>query len=389
MRLAFPEAVSVKFLTNLGLYLHIPFCKKKCRYCDFYSACSDEGMIDRYTEALIKKIKQWGGEISRPIDTVYLGGGTPSLLAHRLPDVLNAVKESFEVTENCETTLELNPSGNTQEILSNAKRAGVNRLSIGLQSGNDAELELLGRTHSFKEGVETFKTARNMGFSNISLDLMIGLPHSGENDNLKESLEKIISLNPEHISAYILKIEEKTAFYKDADSLNLPDDDSVAKQYLYMSEILEKNGYSHYEISNFAKIGFESRHNLKYWLLEDYLGIGPSAHSFYNGKRFYYPRDIKAFMSGNIPVADGKGGDLEEYIMLRLRLKEGFSSADAEKKYNIKLPNSFYDKCKSFEKAGLLEIKSDRYSLTNNGFLLSNSIISELLEEIGEVYENS
>ncbi len=388
MRLAFPEAVSVKFLTDLGLYLHIPFCKKKCRYCDFYSACTDEGMIDRYTEALIEKTKQWGGKISRPIDTVYLGGGTPSMLAHRLPDVLNAVRESFKVIENCEITLELNPSGEVEEILNYAKKAGVNRLSIGLQSGNDTELELLGRTHSFIDGAKTFKTARDMGFSNISVDLMIGLPHSGENNNLTETLKKIANLNPEHISAYILKIEERTAFYKTADTLNLPDDDEVSKQYLYMSEFLEKNGYSHYEISNFAKKGFESRHNLKYWLLEDYLGIGPSAHSFYEGERFYYPRDIKAFIGGNAHVSDGNGGDIEEYIMLRLRLKEGFKPIETEKRYNIKIPKGFYDKCKSFEKAGLMEIREDRYSLTNNGFLLSNSIITELLEEIGEVYEN-
>ncbi len=346
-------------------------------------------MIDRYTEALIEKIKQWGGKISRPIDTIYLGGGTPSLLAHRLPEVMNNVRESFKVTDNCEITLELNPSGRVEEILDYAKKAGVNRLSLGLQSGNDAELELLGRTHTFNDGAETFKTARNMGFSNISVDLMIGLPFSGKNNNLTESLIKIIDLSPEHISAYILKIEEKTAFYKDADALNLPNDDEVSNQYLYMSEFLEKNGYSHYEISNFAKKGFESRHNLKYWLLEDYLGIGPSAHSFLEGKRFYYPRDIKAFIGGNAPVSDGNGGDIEEYIMLRLRLKEGFKPSEAEKRYNIKIPKGFYDKCKSFEKVGLMEIKDDRYFLTNNGFLLSNSIISELLEEIGEVYENS
>lgn len=384
MLLAFPEAVSVKFLTNAGLYLHIPFCRKKCRYCDFYSACSESTVIDRYTQALIESIKQWGGKISRPIDTIYLGGGTPSLLSHRLIDVITAVKASFDVQKDSEITLEINPSGDSREILEYAKTAGINRLSIGIQSADEKELELLGRAHSFFDAIATVEYARALGFDNISVDLMIGLPQSGRNSNLRESLDKITALKPQHISAYILKLESGTVFYKEKENLDLPDDDEVSRQYLFMCDYLEKKGYSHYEISNFAKKGYESRHNLKYWLLEDYLGIGPSAHSFLDGKRFYYPRDLKGFIEGNEPIGDGSGGDEAEYIMLGLRLLKGIDPKEYFGLFKKELPEGFFKKCRMFHKAGYMNIENNRYFLTNEGMLLSNSIISELLDEMGE-----
>ena len=337
-----------------------------------------------FIPVVLREIKQWGGKITCPIDTIYFGGGTPSLLEHRLTYVMNAVRENFNVSENSEITLEINPSGDSKRILEFAKKAGINRLSIGIQSGDDEELKILGRTHNFREAENTFKMARELGFCNISADLMIGLPFSAQNEKLEESLDKIIGLNPEHISAYILKIEPKTAFYKDMDSLCLPDDEDVSKQYLFMSRYLNEKGYSHYEISNFAKEGFESRHNVKYWTLADYLGLGPSAHSFINGKRFYYPNDIKAFISGNDVINDGDGGDLEEFIMLSLRLKRGLNTEELYKKYNFKLSDKFYKKCETFEKAGFMSLENNNFCLTDEGMLLSNSIISELLEEIGE-----
>lgn len=364
---------------NGGLYLHVPFCQKKCRYCDFYSGFSDEIQIDRYTKALIKSINQWGGKFHRPIDTIYFGGGTPSLLNHRLPEVVKAVRESFKVLPDPEITLEINPTVKTQEILCFAKEAGVNRLSIGMQSGIDRELEILGRTHTFADTENTVKAARNSGFSNISLDLMIGLPESTEK-SLTESLDKITALNPEHISAYILKIEENTAFYKTAESLNLPDDDAVSDQYLLMCEYLKEKGYGHYEISNFAKESFESRHNLKYWLGADYLGLGPSAHSFIDNKRFFYPRDLKGFIEGNSPIFDGLGGGEEEFIMLRLRLKSGVNENEYRNKFGKNLTDTFKEKAQLFQKNGLMTIENDRYSLTDSGMLLSNSIITECLE---------
>ncbi len=357
---------------SLGLYLHIPFCNGKCAYCDFYSAFTNEELLDSYLTALIREIKQWGGKINRPIDTIYLGGGTPSLLNHRLVPLLKAVYDNFNVLENAEITLEVNPADNILEILQNAKAAGINRISIGAQSGNDSELLNLGRRHTAKDTETAVKIARDLGFQNISLDLMLGLPDSSC-DTLKNSLDFLISLNPEHISAYILKIEENTKFYKEKATLNLPDDDEVSDQYLFMCEYLENKGFCHYEISNFCKENFESKHNLKYWKCEEYLGLGPSAHSFLEGKRFYYPRDLKAFTKGNSPTADGNGGDSDEQIMLALRLKDGI-------KTDI-LPTKALEKCELFAKNGLAILENNNFSLTNNGMLLSNTIISEILEE--------
>jgi len=370
----------VKFLTkSAGLYLHIPFCEKKCKYCDFYSSFVTKELLDNYTEALIKTIKEWGGKFHRPINTIYFGGGTPSLLAHRIESILKAVNDSFNVSENPEITLELNPCGDVETILKYAKESGVNRLSIGMQSGIDTELKILGRTHTVEDTVRTVKTARNMGFNNISLDIMIGLPFSTTN-TLTQSLELLKELSPEHISAYILKIEENTAFFREKDNLDLPDEDEVAEQYLLMCKFLEQIGYNHYEISNFCKENHHSRHNIKYWQGSEYLGIGPAAHSFVDGKRFYYPRDLKSFVKGNEPVYDGDGGGKEEYIMLKLRLKEGISVSEYNSIFGEKLPESFFVKCLRFQKAGYINLTDNQINLTNNGMLLSNTIITELLE---------
>ena len=380
MQLAFPEAAQVKSLTNpSGLYLHIPFCEKKCKYCNFYSSFVTEELLDSYTEALIKSINQWGGKYNRPIDTIYLGGGTPSLLRHRLPTLLSSINNSFNICKDSEITLEINPASNSEALLESAKMAGINRLSIGAQSGSDDELKILGRTHTAADTENTVATARKMGFNNISLDIMIGLPFS-TNETLKNNLDFINRLNPEHISAYILKLEERTAFSKEQDALSLPDDDSVSEQYLAMSEFFENRDYNHYEISNFSKTGFYSRHNLKYWNGTDYLGIGPSAHSSIEGKRFYYPNDLKAFLSGNNPIDDGESGGKEEFIMLRLRLKNGINPDDYLNLFGTPLSLEFLEKCRLFEKAGFLTIDEKSISLTNKGMLLSNSIITELLE---------
>ena len=362
----------MKSLTNLGLYLHIPFCKRKCAYCDFYSGVFSSELARTYVTALQREIKQWGGKINRPIDTIYFGGGTPSLLSEHLLPILNRVKENFTVLENAEITLEINPQDNIEGVLINAKKAGVNRLSIGAQSGIDSELKILGRTHSVSDTKKAVKTARDLGFSNISLDLMIGLPDSTI-ETLKQNLDFLIDLNPEHISAYILKIEEKTLFHKTQDALNLPNDDEICEQYLFMCGYLEKQNYNHYEISNFAKQGFESRHNLKYWNCQEYLGLGPSAHSFIDGKRFFYPRDIKAFTLGNTPTPDGDGGDKCEQIMLGLRLKDGVDA-------NLLDPKML----DLYTKNCLGKIKDGKFGLTNQGMLVSNQIISQFLEAYNE-----
>ena len=369
----------MKSLINpLGLYLHIPFCNSKCAYCDFYSVFKNDTLLDDYTKALLREIKQWGGKINRPIDTIYLGGGTPSLLCHRLPDVINAVKSAFTVLNNAEITLEMNPTGENSEILEFAKKAGINRLSLGAQSGDNRELQILGRKHTAEDTVNAVSLARKMGFENISLDIMLGLPGSTE-ASLQKNLDFIKKLDPDHISAYILKIEPHTAFYKKAEELNLPDDDQTAEQYLQMCSYFENCGYEHYEISNFSKNGKKSRHNLKYWQLSDYLGIGPAAHSCLEGKRFYYPRDIKAFIAGNSPSDDGDGNSDEEFIMLSLRTNDGISIKAAENR-GLVFNEKFLSKCCLFEKNGLLINKDNRIYLTDSGMLLSNSIITELLE---------
>ena len=377
----YPAAVLVKSLTDsLGLYIHIPFCEKKCNYCDFYSSFVTEELLDKFTESLISYVKKWGGNLkNRPIDTIYFGGGTPSLMNKRLETVLNVIKAEFNVLDSAEITLELNPTGNVEELLQSAKKAGVNRLSIGMQSSSDTELSVLGRRHSKQDIINTFLLARRFHFDNISLDIMLGLPDSSC-ETLEESLQFAADLSPEHISAYILKIEDNTPFYKNRDKLCLPDDDMQSEQYLFMCNFLQKKGYTHYEISNFCKTGKESRHNLKYWHCEEYLGLGPSAHSFLDGKRFYYQRNLKDFINGTTPVADGTGGDLNEYIMLALRLKEGISVKAIEEKFSIKLPNSIFKKCKLFEKGNLLKYENGNISLTESGMLVSNTVISELLE---------
>lgn len=337
-------------------------------------------MIDTYTEGLINRIKNWGGRLCRPlVDTVYFGGGTPSLLGERIISVIGEVKEFFEVKENAEITLEINPAGNSERTLIAAKKAGINRLSVGAQSSDNKILSLLGRTHTAEDTLDTVKTARKLGFDNISVDLMIGLPNSDLN-TLKADLDFILSLNPDHISAYILKLEENTLFYKKRDTLNLPDDDQTAEQYLYMCRYLEEKGFSHYEISNFARSGFEGKHNLKYWHCEEYLGIGPSAHSFLDEKRFYYPRDSRVFLRGEAPVSDGEGGEEEEYIMLALRLKEGLCFKKYRERFGKELSEDIKKAARTLQKAGLLNINNDSISLTDRGMLLSNNVILNLLE---------
>lgn len=357
----------VKLLTNLGLYIHIPFCQKKCAYCDFYSAFQSDSLMDSYLSALKRDIKQWGGYINRPIDTIYFGGGTPSLLGDRIIPLLECIKDIFDVSSDAEITLEVNPQKDIENVLKSAKQAGINRLSIGVQSGIDSELSTLGRTHTKADTENAVRLARSLDFDNISLDLMLGLPNSNTN-TLKQSLDFLLSLKPEHISAYILKIEPKTLFYKERETLNLPNEDGVCDQYLFMCDYLEDNGFSHYEISNFSRNNKMSKHNLKYWRCQEYLGLGPSAHSFLDGKRFYFERDLKAYINGATPTPDGDGGSDEEKLMLGLRLKDGVDY-DALPKLKADL----------FINNGLAEKRDGKFFLTNKGFLISNAIIGELI----------
>ena len=356
---------------DTGLYIHIPFCAKKCRYCDFYSACVSERVYGQYLDALLREIKKWGGKTDRPVSTVYIGGGTPSLLGEDILPLICAVKENFCVLPHAEITVECNPNAK-ENFYVLARQAGVNRLSLGVQTSDGGRLKALGRTHTAADAARAVRAARAAGFDNVSLDMMIALPGSNCQTVLDDA-DFILSLHPEHISAYILKIEPNTAFARCKDELDLPDEDGVAEQYLTLCGRLEAAGYGHYEISNFAVAGKESRHNLKYWRCEEYLGIGPSAHSFISGRRFYYPRDIRAFIAGNEPVFDGAGGGREERIMLSLRTGDGAALSE--------LSAASQKRTKRLAESGLAVLRNGRIALTNEGMLVSNSIITELLYE--------
>ena len=368
---------------SLGLYIHIPFCQKKCNYCDFYSVVPTEDIKNRYIESLCSEIKKWGERTARPIDTMYIGGGTPSLLSEaELTAIFSAVRKNFSLTKDAEITVEINPGDKVAEFLNFAARLGVNRVSIGVQSCLENELCTLGRRHTADDAGAAVTAARKAGIKNISADIMIGLPESNSG-TLQKSIDGILALETEHISAYILKVEEGTPF--DKMKISLPDDDKTAEQYMQLCGALKAAGYEHYEISNFAKRGLMSRHNTRYWLQEEYIGIGPSAHSFFEGKRFYYERDISAFINEAKTVFDSLGGDEAEYIMLRLRLSWGLNFNDFENKFKKPIDRRLIDKAKSLEKHGLCCVDNHCITLTDRGMLVSNTIISTLL---GAIYED-
>ena len=273
--------------------------------------------------------------------------------------------------------MEMNPTSKELIDFTVLKECGLNRLSIGMQSAVESEMKLLGRTHSQEDVINTVNQAKKSGIDNISLDLIIGVPTQTK-ESLKYSMDFCKSLGVKHISAYILKIEEGTKFYTIKDSLNMPSDDEQAEMYMYVSEYLESIGYSQYEISNYSLEGFESKHNTKYWRCEEYIGIGPSAHSFYNGERFYYNRSFEEFYNDKTNF-DCIGGTEEEFIMLNLRLKRGLIFKEYEEKYNKKFPEEIIKKAKILEKAGLLTVDKEKVSLNRKGYLVSNAIICELI----------
>lgn len=363
----------------LGLYIHIPFCDGKCYYCSFFSKCLDESAMDEYIVRMNKAIIQWGSRLDTPFDTVYFGGGTPSLLGHRrLVSVLDTVKKSFRITDDAEITVEVNPSSTDCLDFESLRQAGFNRLSIGLQSANENELKRLGRRHSVDDARNTVESAKAAGFDNISLDVMLAIPEQ-TSESLRRTMAFCADCGVQHISSYILKIEQGTRFYAEKDKLPLTEEDAQAALYEEAADILESRGYRQYEISNFAKKGFESRHNLKYWHDEEYLGLGPSAHSFIDGKRFYYDNSFDDFYAGKI-TEEGSGGDEEEYIMLALRLTEGLVFSRYEERYRKKISDRMLQAARSLEKNGFVRLTPSSLSLTVKGFLVSNSVIAYLIQ---------
>ncbi|HCT16306.1 MAG TPA: coproporphyrinogen III oxidase [Ruminococcaceae bacterium] len=364
-------------MNNIGLYLHIPFCKTKCPYCDFYSMRSDESDRDMYTISLVESMENWSDKLGRKADTLYFGGGTPSILGGKNIAMLTRRAKNLFGADG-EITVECNPSAVEEDFFETVADAGVNRISLGVQSVIEKERKKLGRLSDRKLIEKRVEQCRTAGINNISLDVMLGVQDQTMK-SLSETLDFCADSGAAHISAYMLKIEEGTQYYRKKDSLNLPDEDTVADMYLAMSERLRANGFEHYEISNFTRPGFEGKHNLKYWNCEEYLGLGPSAHSFIDGKRFFYPRDIEYFKDGGEPISDGNGGDEEEYIMLRLRLKDGIIFEDFEKKFGKSFSRDIIKKAEKFIKNSLMKCNEKSMALTEKGFLLSNSIIADLI----------
>lgn len=343
-------------MSKAGLYFHIPFCKNKCPYCDFYSVKYCESAARDYCILLCDEIKKYSGEF----DTVYFGGGTPSLLpADLLCGVLDSARNHFDIDKNSEITVECNPREDLKASFETYAKAGINRISIGMQSAVDSERFALGRSAGKREVEKTVADAKNAGLENVSLDLMLGTPKQSL-QSLDETFDFIDKMKVQHVSAYMLKIEEGTKFYDMKEKLPLPDEDEVSEMYLKTIKTLSELGFEQYEISNFARKGFESCHNLKYWELDEYLGIGKSAHSFWRGRRFYYDENM------NI-VDDGEGGGDGERIMLGLRLTKGIEKSLVKKPYE------------QFIKMGLLTEKGDRIALTPEGMLVSNVVINELI----------
>ncbi len=365
-----------------ALYLHIPFCLRKCPYCDFYSVGADPSLMDAYTRAVLDALAQVPFDLA-PLDTVYFGGGTPSVLGgERLVRLLNGVRSRFGIRPDAEVTIECNPCSALPDTLARLWDAGANRLSLGMQSADDQQLARLGRMHTIASVRDAVDAAYRVGFSHLSLDLMLATPGQTLPD-IDRAANLCAEVGAEHVSAYLLKIEPDTPFGREGAASRCPDEDGQADAYLHAVETLEQRGYQQYEISNFARDGRIARHNCKYWDCREYLGIGPSAHSFIGGRRRYFPRDLRGFLEAPDKFAllrdDGPGGDTEEYLMLRLRLTEGVAWDALASRFPGFDPTPLHEKARPLQKGGLLFCDEDGLRLTPSGFLLSNFVIGELL----------
>ena len=369
---------------SLGIYIHIPFCIKKCRYCDFCSVAVKNGQfMSAYVTELCRRIEQFAPRAGDyTVDTVYLGGGTPSLLPSDSVGAILDTVNKFHISDGAEITMECNPATANGEYFSHIRSLGVNRLSIGLQSAVDSELSLLGRAHSVEDFINCFNDARSAGFDNISADLMYGIPNQTL-ESFHGSLEFLAGLSPEHISAYGLSIEEGTYFHRHLEELNIVDDDMQAAMYSMMCEYLKGRGYDRYEISNFAKKGRESRHNTRYWTGLDYIGFGVAAHSCFDGERFGNSRDIAAFLRGEDITEERYALDnnerRKEYIMLGMRMERGIDLAEYKNRFGEDFPVGA-DCIRTYFQGDFLRLEGDRLFFTENGFLVSNVILSDLLE---------
>ena len=375
---------------TVGLYLHVPFCTAKCRYCDFYSAAAPRARHGEYVDALRGELLARAGDAAGyTVDTVYIGGGTPSLLsASEIAGLLDAVRGHYAVQQDAEITMECNPHSARKSDFEALLGAGVNRLSIGLQSAQDSELAALGRPHDFAAFTRTYQAARLAGFSNINVDIMFGIPHQTP-ESLLRTLEAVLERAPEHVSAYGLRIEEGTPFFEERENLPIADEDTVADMQLLVSSTLKDAHYLHYEVSNYAKAGYASRHNMRYWHGSPYLGFGPAAHSYFEGVRFETPRDtalyVDAVRQGDFATLRTNPHRLtpsemrEEYVMLRMRLFEGIDEADFKNRFGACFEEIYGDLSRLIA-GGFLMRKGGRIAFTERGMYVSNAILSEWLD---------
>lgn len=367
----------------IGLYIHVPFCVQKCPYCDFYSAPPrDEAALDAYTAGVLAALESWGERLQVTADTLYFGGGTPSLLGgRRLAAIVDAARRHFRLFDGGEpeVTLEANPADDLGETLAAFAAAGGNRLSLGMQSAVPAELAALGRRHTPADVERTVADARRAGIRNISLDLMLGIPRQ-TTASVRRSVECMTALGATHASAYLLKLEPGTPFGLHPPVV--PDEDATVELYMTAMEGLEAAGYRQYEISNAARPGSESRHNLKYWNSDPYLGIGPAASSCLGCKRFHYPRDTAAFLAGVAPEEESDEeiptGSAEEYALLRLRLTEGLTETGFAARFGAAIPTEWRRRAAALPPA-LVTADEQGIRLTRQGLLVSNTLIGHIL----------
>lgn len=369
----------------LELYVHIPFCVRKCQYCDFLSGPSDEETKDRYIEALLKEIRAAEHTEDYEIVSVFIGGGTPSALkAEAIASIMRTLQEQFFFCEDAEVTIEANPGTVDLEKLTIYRNVGINRLSLGLQSTDAEELKLLGRIHSYEEFLKSYEWAREAGFSNINIDLMFAIPgQTGE--AWRQHLYQVAELNPEHISAYSLIIEEGTPFAEQ--NLDLPDEDTEYQMYEDTAEILERYGYRQYEISNYAKQGYMCRHNAGYWQRLEYLGFGLGASSLYRGMRFSNTRRMQEYLKESrnpdqirkdVTVLS-RNERIEEFMFLGFRMTEGISEKKFEENFDVRLMDVYGDILQKYEETGFVEHIETKWRLTRKGIHVSNHILADFL----------
>ncbi len=377
---------------SVGIYIHVPFCLRKCNYCDFISYPFDAGLAASYVYALEKEMKLYAGNMpgeQRDVRTVFLGGGTPSLLSgEQLALILDNCRRYFRVRDDAEITVECNPGTVTKDKFALMRGAGVNRISLGVQAYQPGLLALLGRTHSFMEVAEAVKACRSAGIENISCDLIYGIPGQTGAD-WKETLDRVLDLSPVHISAYCLKVEHGTPMYKDVASGRVTpcDEDTELEMYQYVIGFLADRGFKHYEISNFALPGMEARHNLIYWLNEEYLGLGPAAHSMLDRHRFSNEPCVASYikkLGKNEPVIEEKKSlsikeQISETIFLGLRLLDGLDTRAFIRRYGCSVADIFAPQLKKLTDLGLIKIAENRIRLTEKGLPLANEVFMEFI----------